>query len=502
VSLRWRIAAGLAAIAALVYALAAFGAYVATSRQLRAGVDDSLLTRSRDLSVAATPGDRERGRPRGGGPFSNERAGPCPPISAYQTFPIAQFVGRDGSVEICVEGPVIPVDNAERQVAQGNGGTRLRTVHLDGTRYRVLTVPWRSGAFQTGRDLAEVQSVLSKLQLRLAGLALAGVAAAGLLGWLLARRIVRPVERLRDAAEQIASTQDLSTPVPTEGTGEVGSLARSVTTMVRALATSREQQQRLITDASHELRTPLTSVRTNIELLRRAEDLPVDQRREVLDDLQLEVEELTNLVTEMVELATDRANTDETIEALQLGEVARAVVARASRRTGRMVDIDVRGDDTVVVRPQMLERAVSNLVDNALKYSPPPFPVQVTVEGRRLEVLDSGPGIPESDQPLVFDRFYRSVTTRTAPGSGLGLAIVKQIVERHGGQVWATNRPTGGARAGFELPATALGAQSAVDPSQDDVALGDPFPSRPPATPPLAPENPLSDAWSGRASSS
>jgi two-component system sensor histidine kinase MprB len=167
-----------------------------------------------------------------------------------------------------------------------------------------------------------------------------------------------------------------------------------------------------------------------------------------------------------------------------------------------MIDIDVRGDDTVVVRPQMLERAVSNLVDNALKYSPPPFPVQVTVEGRRLEVLDSGPGIPEADQPLVFDRFYRSVTTRTAPGSGLGLAIVKQIVERHGGQVWATNRPTGGARAGFELPATALVAQSAVDPSQDDVALGDPFPSRPPATPPLAPENPLSDAWSGRGSSS
>jgi two-component system sensor histidine kinase MprB len=232
----------------------------------------------------------------------------------------------------------------------------------------------------------------------------------------------------------------------------VGSLARSVTTMVSALATSRDQQQRLITDASHELRTPLTSVRTNIELLRRAEDLPSEQRREVLADLQLEVEELTNLVTELVELATDRASTDETTERLQLGEVARAVVARATRRTGRTVQLDVRGDDTVVARPQMLERAISNLVDNALKYSPPPFPVHVMVNTRQLEVLDGGPGIPQEDQPRVFDRFYRSVNARTAPGSGLGLAIVKQIVERHGGRVWAENRPAGGARVGFELP--------------------------------------------------
>jgi two-component system sensor histidine kinase MprB len=452
-SLRWRIAAGLAAIAAFVCALAAVGAYLSTARQLQAGVDNSLLTRSQELSMPTTHVERDRARPKGTPPPIIDRAVPCPPTAAYQTFPVAQIVAPDGSVQACLDGgPVIPPGKVDLALAQQGGNSVLRTVEINGTSYRVLTVAWKSGAFQTARDLTEMHRVLGALRLRLAGLALAGVAAAGLLGWLVARRIVRPVERLRDAAELIASTQDLSTPVPTEGSGEVGSLARSVTTMVSALATSRDQQQRLITDASHELRTPLTSVRTNIELLRRAEDLPSEQRREVLADLQLEVEELTNLVTELVELATDRASTDETTERLQLGEVARAVVARATRRTGRTVQLDVRGDDTVVARPQMLERAISNLVDNALKYSPPPFPVHVMVNTRQLEVLDGGPGIPQEDQPRVFDRFYRSVNARTAPGSGLGLAIVKQIVERHGGRVWAENRPAGGARVGFELP--------------------------------------------------
>ena len=183
--------------------------------------------------------------------------------------------------------------------------------------------------------------------------------------------------------------------MPVDGVGEVGSLAKSFTTMVGALSTSRDQQQRLITDASHELRTPLTSLRTNVELLQRAELLPGDQRQAILDDMQFEVGELSDLVRELVELATDRSSNDEDPEAVRLADVAENVVGKARRRSGRTITIETEGDTAVVVRQPMIERAISNLVDNALKYSTEPIVVAIT--GSRLEVRDHGPGIAPSD---------------------------------------------------------------------------------------------------------
>lgn len=221
--------------------------------------------------------------------------------------------------------------------------------------------------------------------------------------------------------------------------------------MIEALATSREQQQQLISDASHELRTPLTSLQTNAELLGRT-DLGPDQVVGVVRGIQLEVTELTNLVTEIVDLAADRASTDEVPAQVSLSDIAHTVIDRAIRRTGREITLATTGVDTVLTRPHMMERAVANLVDNALKYSPPSTAVEVTIHDTRLVVLDRGSGISGEDLPHVFDRFYRSVATRTEPGSGLGLAIVKQIVERHDGTVEATNREHGGAAVGFELP--------------------------------------------------
>ena len=329
----------------------------------------------------------------------------------------------------------------------------LRTTTIDGVRYRQLTEPWRDGAaFQIARDLSETESTLDRLKLRLVLLTLAGVVGAAGLGWILAGRIVRPVRRLRDAAEDIAATDDLSTPLPTDGPGEVGSLAQSLSTMVAALATSRDQQQRLVADASHELRTPLTTLRTNVEHLQRAPDLPVEQRQVVLRDIEIESRELTDLVNELVELATDRSSTDEEPELVDLAELAQTVAARAERRTGRPISVTHAGDSHVTVRPRMMERAMANLVDNAVKYSPPGTAIDVAVDGPSLEVRDHGDGIDPVDQPHVFGRFYRATTARTAPGSGLGLAIVRQIVERHGGEVWATNANGGGAAVGFRLP--------------------------------------------------
>lgn len=444
-SLRWRIAIGLAVIAALVSTLGAAGAYLTTARQLEQSIDDSLLAR-------ATAVDRldGRGPPPDVGPIA---PGPCPPPGAVQPAAAAQLVASDGTVTPCIDGaPELPVDGSDRAIARDGGARRLRTVTVAGTRYRMLTVPWPAGgALQSARSLEETEAVLASLRVRLLVISLVATAAAALLGWFFARRLVRPIERLRDSAERIARTQDLDAPVPNEGGGEIGSLATSFSTMVDGLAASRRQQQQLITDASHELRTPLTSLRTNAELLDRAELLTTDERHGVARAIQLEVHELSDLVSELVELATDRTN-DEQPEPLRLGELAREAARRAQRRSGRTITVVDDGGAVVLARPHMIERAIGNLVDNAIKYSPTETPVEIAITGRRLEVRDRGPGIAPADQPHVFDRFYRSPAARTEPGSGLGLAIVAQIVGRHDGTVWATSLTEGGAAVGFELP--------------------------------------------------
>ena len=439
-SLRWRIALGLALIAAIVGTAAAAGAYLSTAQQLENGVDESLVSRTRDANIGPL-GPRSR-RPVFAG---------CPQPGELQPAAAAQLVSPSGAITQCIAGgPMLPVYDADLGV--GLGDHRFQTVAIEGNEYRMLTSPWRGGGvLQIARNLAEIEDVLSRLRNRLVVLTLAGVAAAALFGWWLARRIVRPVVNLRDTAEQIANTQDLTTPIPVDGEGEVGSLARSFTTMVHALATSREQQQRLISDASHEMRTPLTSLRTNIELLGRGDQLAPSERQEVVEALNVEVAELSDLVGELVDLATDSWK-DEPAEPVRLADLAEDVCGRARRRTGRDITCDVDADAAPIVgHPQQLERAISNLVDNAVKYSPAGTVIDVVVTTTSAVVRDRGPGIAPEDQPHVFDRFYRSTTARSEPGSGLGLAIVQQIVDRHNGRVWATNRSDGGAEVGFIL---------------------------------------------------
>ena len=221
--------------------------------------------------------------------------------------------------------------------------------------------------------------------------------------------------------------------------------------MLDALRTSRAQQRRLVEDASHELRTPLTSLRTNIEVLRRADAHPEAEIDEILSDVDSELRELSDLVTELVELATDADRSDEPLQEVGLGSLVEGVAERARRRTGRAIDVTT-DSNRISAWPSMIERAVSNLIDNAHKWSPDGEAVTVSVVGTRVTVLDNGPGIPDSDLPRIFDRFYRSDEARSKPGSGLGLAIVAQLVQAHDGEVFAANRPGGGAEVGFQLP--------------------------------------------------
>jgi len=208
-----------------------------------------------------------------------------------------------------------------------------------------------------------------------------------------------------------------------------------------------------VQDAGHELRTPLTSLRTNISVLRRHDDLPPETRARVLTDLDLETRELTTLVNELVELATDQRS-DEVAEPVDLPALVERVSERARRRTGRSIVVQIGPNSEVAVtgRPSALERAVSNLLDNAGKFDTSGGAIDVSVEPGRVTVCDRGPGIDPADLPHVFDRFFRAVDARSQPGSGLGLSIVADMARGHGGEAFARNRDGGGACVGFQIP--------------------------------------------------
>ncbi|MDP3890628.1 HAMP domain-containing sensor histidine kinase, partial [Nocardioides sp.] len=345
----------------------------------------------------------------------------------------------------------------ELAVASGDEPHAIRTLVSDGVRYRVATVPAGDGrALVIAQSLEPQDRVLKRLGIVMLLFGLAGVLAAALAGWGVARNGLRPVRRLTNSVEQIARTEDL-TPLHVEGDDEIARLARAFNAMLTALSASRERQRRLVADAGHELRTPLTSLRTNIDLLNQADDpahsglLPAEARRELLEDVRGQIEELTTLIGDLVELARDEELTH-VIAPLELGDVVDRALTRVRRRApGLEFTLDAE-PWWVVGDSSALERAITNLLDNAAKWSPPDGVVATTLRDGVLTVDDQGPGIAEEDRPHVFDRFYRSAAARAMPGSGLGLSIVRQVAERHSGDVAAEVAPGGGTRLVLRLP--------------------------------------------------
>lgn len=365
---------------------------------------------------------------------------------------IVQIVGADGTVYAMDDQASLPVGDRDVELASGGDGSWLRDVRDDGGHFRVLTTSLgRTGAVQVARSLAETDRVLAALRTRIVAASLVVVAVAAVVGSLLAQQMTRRLTRLTQAAEQVRSTGQLDVDVPTDGSDETARLATAFQQMLGSLARSRESQQRLVQDAGHELRTPLTSLRTNVYTLRRADDMEPEARRRVLDDLESESMELSRLVDEVVEVATDRRG-DEPESAVDLGVLVARVVDRARQRSGRAVELHLLEPATIAGRPLALERAVGNLIENALKFDTTGAPIEVTCERGRVEVADRGPGITAADRERVFDRFFRSDTARSLPGSGLGLSIVSDVVQRHGGRTFVAERAGGGSVVGFVLP--------------------------------------------------
>lgn len=440
-SLRTRLAVLLAALVALVAAAASFASYSTTRRQLFTEVDRS-LDRRVGAPAPSESGDHD----------DNENPHPTEVLREL-TGAVVQHVKADGTVETA--GVVrLPVDEEDRAVAAGDLPTHSRTVSVSGVTLRVLTRPEHDGAVQLGREVSEQLSVLDRLRDRLVLLTIAAALVGALVGWALARWITGPLRRLTETAEHIASTNDLTADVNVTRRDEIGRLGRTFESMVSSLRLSRDQQTRLVQDASHEIRTPITSIRANVELLQRARAIDETDRAAVFSDVLAELDELSSLTNELVELATAADAPDaEPFRDGSLEEPVARAVDRFRRRSGREVSLTLDQPLHRPLRPAALERAIDNLLHNAGKFSPDGTPVEVTVRGGRVSVTDHGPGIPPDERPLVFQRFYRSVGSRGAPGSGLGLAIVARIVEAHDGSVFVEETPGGGATIGFDLPA-------------------------------------------------
>ena len=419
-NLRWRIALALAAVAAATTIAVGVASYQAMSNRLEQAVDAGLFQALRSWAGDMSTDD-DAGR---------------------QDVHFVQFVSRrDAEVISRGREPVGPGPGPEK-VLTTDADVSYDTVSSDEGNVRLLTADTRPVLIQVGRSLAENENVLDDLRTRTILLVVLVTAAAALLGWLIATTVTGPLVRLTRAATDVERSRRLDVQVPVAGKDEVGQLGEAFNGMLGALAASRDDQRRLVEDAGHELRTPLTSVRTNLAVLRRHPDLDPATRGKVLDDLHAETEELVGLVEEVVALA--RGVTDGApVERVELGDLARSVAARAERRHGRPVTV-ITDHSLVDAPPPELERAISNLVDNAAKFDPSDQPIEIEVAGGRLAVLDRGPGIAAGDLARVFDRFYRADPARAMPGSGLGLSIVREVVVRNGGTVEASARPGGG----------------------------------------------------------
>ncbi|MEP7090923.1 MAG: HAMP domain-containing sensor histidine kinase, partial [Nocardioidaceae bacterium] len=426
----------------LAVAIVALAAYLTVRHQLQASLDDSLHRRA--YAAARYPP-------------SETTLSDIPAFMQGATDTKFGYLFSNGRA-VTTRGPNtsrIVLGSQELAVARGTTRYSCRTIATSDGDYRVATVPTVTDgiALVVAQSLDANENTLDRLGLVMFIFGLAGVIAASLAGWGVARNGLRPVRRLTEAAEDIARTEKLD-PIEVEGNDEIARLARAFNAMLTALSASRDRQRQLVADAGHELRTPLTSLRTNLDLLTQADrqgGLSATSRQELLDDVRFQIEELTTLIGDLTELAREQPS-QVLLDEVDLAEIADRAVQRVRRRASSL-RFDLRAEPWWVEGDAAaLERAVTNLLDNAAKWSPPLGVVSVSLVAGSLVVADQGHGIAEADLPHVFDRFYRSTESRTMPGSGLGLSIVRQVAERHGGTVGVGRGPEGGAAFSMTLP--------------------------------------------------
>jgi two-component system, OmpR family, sensor histidine kinase MprB len=443
-SFRTRLTLAVAVAVAVAVAGASALTYVLVRNELRGEVDSDLRSLASTLRVRVLPDFRT------GEQFLGVERDQLGGASGY-----AQIATANGDAIRPPGARVrLPIGERTRRVATGASDAFFADATVADTHVRVYTVPTNMPdlALQVSRPLNEVDAALQRISRLLLLIALGGIGLAAALGLAVARAVLAPVRRLTHAAEDVSETRDLSRRIDETGRDELSRLAGTFNTMLAALEDSARAQRQLVSDASHELRTPLTSLRTNIEVLSRTDALPSGERGKLLHDVTEQLGEMTALIAELVELARgDQAPSEP--EDVRL-DLATADAIERTRRNRPGVHFRAELEETMVRGvPATIERAISNLLDNAAKWSPPGGDVDVAVRDGEVSVRDHGPGIGADDLPFVFDRFYRAASARGMPGSGLGLAIVRQVAESHGGSVTAEPAEGGGTRLRLRLPA-------------------------------------------------
>jgi two-component system sensor histidine kinase MprB len=490
VSLRARISAAAGLAVGLAVLAAAVGLYIAVRSDLQGEIDQGLRQRAQVFTGSSgvgppgtgaaglgaglpAGGPEGDGATRGGGTSSAGRTSSGGRVSLGTTpngFPrhvqpapfgaasgYVQFISPAGTVDVPSgqgTSPRIAVSAGDKAIAASGTGSALSDRTVRGTKLRVLTIgTGASGAVLIARPLTEMNRELSRILLLLVVVGVSGIALAAILGALVARVALAPITRFTRRTEALTGNLDLSRRLDVEGRDELARLAGSFNTTLDALERSVEAQRQLIADAGHELRTPIASLRANIQVLGEAERLPAGEQESLRSDIVSELDELTALVGDVVELARGAGRGEAEPDEVRLDEVVQGAVERTKRRGELRFELSL---EPTLVRGQgeRVVRAVSNLLENAHKWSPPGGIVEIGLSEGVLSVRDHGPGFEEEDLPFVFDRFYRADRARKLPGSGLGLAIVRQAAEACGGYAEAANAPGGGAllRVSFGTP--------------------------------------------------
>jgi two-component system sensor histidine kinase MprB len=418
VSFRIRITLLVAIAIALTAAAVSAAVWIVSRHELTTQVDHALVAQ------AASRGD--------GGPYSQTSR---------------TLVDPDGQAH----GDNIPVSSRAKALAAKGGKYYFTDANVQGYHLREFVVPIPGGgAIIVAQDLSQTDRALRRIKFWAILIGSIAIAVAAALAAIVATAVLRPIRRLTAAAETVAATGDLSERVTSSGSDELSRLATRFNGMLAALEESVGRQRRLVADASHELRTPLTAARTNVDLVREGK-LPEEEVRHALDEASVELDSLTSLVADLVELARGEERKLR-LEDVALDDLVAVAVERAKSRAPEATFVMSLTPVQVHVDPVLVERAVGNLLDNAVKYSPPGAPIEVSVREGEVVVADHGPGIADEDLPRIFDRFYRAATARAKPGAGLGLAIVREAAEAHGGRATAESG-VDGARFRLTLPA-------------------------------------------------
>lgn len=450
-SLRLRLGLSAAAAVAIAVSAVAAAAWLMTRHQFSDQLNSNLR------SVQASPR------------YINQLLQSCdvdqsrsPDFSEKPTQYVVQVVMSDGTVCADPGGVKYSITAADVAVAAGELDSVIHdTESQDGTKMRVSTerVPGAPSdiAISIAQPLSGVDTPLKRLALYLLGISGVGIVGAATSGVAISRAGLRPVVRLTDAAEQIARTQNLKIRLPVAGSDEIARMSRSFNVMTEALSVSFERQRQLVADAGHELRTPLTSLRANVQLLARSQrsgrKLPDGVLVELLDSIEAQVGELAELISDLQVLSrADSGSYGDNVSLVPLHEIAERALARVKLR-GPEVDFEHDLQDWYLwCDPAALERALVNLLDNAVKFSPPGGSVSMNLNSGVLVIRDRGVGVNPRDLPHVFERFWRSPAARSLPGSGLGLAIVDRAVRQAGGTVELRAASEVGTEAIVRLP--------------------------------------------------